>query len=152
VAEEVARAGIPGVVLGVSGVLDQSVIASGAGPAELAADAARREGRAVGWFDDLALGPLLADEAVRGRVLSVVAPALDALRHSGPRDSDLLPSLAAYLHHNGSWEPAARALGVHRHTLKARIDRVEELTGLRLDVAEHRALLLLGVMSAPYER
>ena len=61
----------------------------------------------------------------------------------------LLASLEAFLHHNGSWEAAAHALGVHRHTLRARISRVEELTGLSLDVAENRVMLLLGLMSRP---
>lgn len=152
-AEEVVRGGLPGVVFGVSSELDQFAVASGLGPAELAAGAARRAGEPIGWFDELALGPVLADDAVRDRVRSVAAPALDALaRGGGPRDADLLSSLEAFLHHNGSWESAARALGIHRHTLKSRMDRVEELTGLRLDVAEHRALLLLGLMSEPYER
>jgi purine catabolism regulator len=44
-----------------------------------------------------------------------------------------------------SW---ARALGVHRHTLRARMDRVEALTGLSLDVAENR-VLLLALLSRP---
>ncbi|KAA1427716.1 PucR family transcriptional regulator [Nocardioides antri] len=151
--EELRRVGLPGVAWGVSGELDQFAIASGLGPAELAADAARREGRPVGWYDELALAPVLADERVRALVWSMAAPAIEALaRDSGPRDGDLLASLEAFLHHNGSWEAASRALGVHRHTLKARMARVEEITGLRLDNAETRALLLLAVMSGPYRR
>lgn len=152
-AGELKRAKLPGVTWGVSGEIDQFSVASGLGPATLAADAAARDAAAVGWFDDLALGPVLADEAVRDRVWSMAAPAIEALgRADGPRDGDLLASLEAFLHHNGSWESAARALGVHRHTLKARMARVEELTGMRLDLAEHRALLLLAVMSEPFGR
>ena len=75
--------------------------------------------------------------------------AYDAEHGSGGR---LIETLAVYLEHNGQAESAAAALGIHRHTLKTRIERVEEVTGLRLDVAEHRALLLLGLMSAPYDR
>ena len=72
----------------------------------------------------------------------------------GPRDSgevlgpiersrtghgdELLRSLEAYLEHNGSWEAAARALFCHRHTLRYRMSRVEELTGRRLDRVENR--------------
>jgi purine catabolism regulator len=52
--------------------------------------------------------------------------------------SDLLRSLEVFLEHNGSWEAAARALYCHRHTLRYRIGRVEQLTGRRLDSAEHR--------------
>jgi purine catabolism regulator len=93
---------------------------------------------------------VLADEVVRERVWALAAPALEALRAgAGARDGDLLASLDAFLRHNGAWEPAARELGVHRHTLRARMARVEELTGLGLDVAENRALLLLALLSRP---
>jgi purine catabolism regulator len=142
--------GVGKVVIGVSGSIPQTTAARGVVPAELAAAAARREQRRVGWFDDLTLSAVLADEAVRSRVWTLARPALDALvRDSTPRETDLVASLEAFLHHNGSWEAAARALGVHRHTLRTRISRVEELTGLSLDVAENRVMLLLGLMSRP---
>ena len=51
---------------------------------------------------------------------------------------ELLRSLEAFLEHNGSWEAAARALFCHRHTLRYRISRIEELTGRRLDRVENR--------------
>ncbi|MFI7067645.1 PucR family transcriptional regulator [Kribbella sp. NPDC050124] len=152
-AEAVTAAEVVRVVYGVSHRLDQAAIASGLGPAQLAAGAALREGRPVAWFSEVNLGPVLADEAVRTRVHSVAGPALAALGAAdGPRDAGLLATLEAFLHHNGTWESAARSLGVHRHTLKARIARVEELTGLSLDVAENRALLLLALMSGPLMR
>jgi len=147
-AAELRGSGLPGVVWGVSGELDQFAVASGLGPAVLAAEAARRQGRAVAWYDELALGPVLADDTVRSLVWSMAAPAMEALE----RDGDLLASLEAFLHHHGSWEAASRALGVHRHTLKARMARVEEVTGIQLDLAENRALLLLAVMSRSYRR
>jgi len=59
--------------------------------------------------------------------------------------ADLLRSLQVFLDHNGSWETAARALGVHRHTLRNRMSRVERLTGLSLDVAHHRVVLYLAL-------
>jgi purine catabolism regulator len=55
----------------------------------------------------------------------------------------------AYSYHNGSWEAASRSLGVHRQTLRARMARVEELTGLTLDSADNRVLLMLALMSRP---
>jgi purine catabolism regulator len=137
------------VVIGVSGSLPQAAVASGLAPAEQAAAAARLDGRTVGWFDELTLGAVVADEQVRSRVWTLTRSALDALAGDGSRDSDLLPSLEAFLHHNGSWEGAARALGVHRHTLRARMARVEELTGLSLGVADNRALILLALRSRP---
>jgi purine catabolism regulator len=142
--------GVAKVAIGVSGSIPQITAVRGVAPAELAAAAARREQRRIGWFDDLTLGAVLADEAVRSRVWTLARPALDPLvRDSAPRETDLVASLEAFLRHNGSWEAAARALGVHRHTLRARISRVEELTGLSLDVAENRVMLLLGLMSRP---
>lgn len=140
--------GLGNVVIGVSCSLPQIAVATGLAPALLAAETAQRKGRRVGWFEDLSLSALLADEAVWSRVWTLAAPALDALeRGATSREGELLPSLEAFLHHNGSVETAARALGVHRHTLRARMARVEELTGLRLDGAESRVLLMLGLMS-----
>jgi purine catabolism regulator len=142
--------GVGKVAIGASGSIPQTAAARGVVPAELAAAAARREQRRIGWFDDLTLSAVLADEEVRSRVWTLARPALDALvRDAAPRETDLVASLEAFLQHNGSWEAAARALGVHRHTLRARMSRVEELTGLSLDVAENRVMLLLGLMSRP---
>jgi purine catabolism regulator len=144
----VAAAGIAKVVIGVSGSLPQTAVATGLVPAGQAAAAARRERRGAGWFDQLTLGAVVADEGIRSRVWALAGPALDRLaREVTPRDVDLLPSLEEFLRHNGSWESAARALGVHRHTLRSRMARVQELTGLDLDVAENRVLLLLALMS-----
>ncbi len=137
------------VVIGVSGSLPQAAVASGLAPAGQAAAAARLDGRTVGWFDELTLGAVVSDEQVRSRVWTLTRSALDALAGDGSRDSDLLPSLEAFLYHNGSWEGAARALGVHRHTLRARMARVEERTGLSLGVADNRALILLALRSRP---
>jgi purine catabolism regulator len=142
--------GVGKVAIGVSGSIPQTTAARGVAPAKLAAAVARREQRRIGWSDDLTLSAVLADEAVRSRVWILARPALDLLvRDSAPRETDLVASLEAFLQQNGSWEAAARALGVHRHTLRARISRVEELTGLSLDVAENRVMLLLGLMSRP---
>ncbi len=149
--DEVAAAGLADVAIGVSDDLSQSGIAQGLGPARVAAEAARRERGAVRWFSDLGLGPLLADEHVRSSVWSLAAPAIQALhRADASADDVLVRALAAYLLHNGSLQATSRDLGIHRHTLKARLTRIEEVTGLSLDEAESRALLLLALMSAPF--
>ena len=141
-------AGIGDVLIGVSGPLPQTDAAMALGSAEQAAAAARRARRTVGWFDELTLGAVIEDEAIRSRIWTLAGPALEALdRGASAREADLVPSLEAFLHHNGSWETAARALGVHRHTLRARMARVEELTGLSLDSADNRVLLTLALMS-----
>jgi PucR family transcriptional regulator, purine catabolism regulatory protein len=58
---------------------------------------------------------------------------------------DLLRSLGAWLEHNGQWDAAAAALGVHRHTLRHRMRRVGELLGRDLDVTAVRMELWAGV-------
>lgn len=133
-------------VMGVSGPLVQAQVASGLVPARRAARAARLEGRSVGWFDTLTLELLLADDAVRSHIAAMSHSTLDALFDDPAAvEQDLLATLRAYLEHNGSWEAASRALGVHRHTLRNRVARIERLTGLSLEVADNRVVLRLAV-------
>lgn len=58
--------------------------------------------------------------------------------------TELAPSLEQWLRHNGQWDPAARALGIHRHTLKSRVTAAERILEHDLSNAEHRAELLLA--------
>lgn len=50
---------------------------------------------------------------------------------------DLRRTLEVWLEHNGAWDPAAKALGIHRHTLRARVDTAGAL--LQLDLATFAA-------------
>ena len=47
-------------------------------------------------------------------------------------------SLEAFIESNGQWEAAARRLYCHRHTLRYRIRKIEELTGRNLGSARDR--------------
>ena len=51
---------------------------------------------------------------------------------------ELLRSLEAFIEQNGQWERAARELYCHRHTLRYRMRKVEELTGRDLSRAHDR--------------
>jgi purine catabolism regulator len=51
---------------------------------------------------------------------------------------ELLRSLEVFIEQNGQWERAARRLYCHRHTLRYRIRRIEELTGRDLGSARDR--------------
>jgi purine catabolism regulatory family protein/PucR-like helix-turn-helix protein/diguanylate cyclase with GGDEF domain len=51
---------------------------------------------------------------------------------------ELLRSLEAFIEQNGQWEKAARAVYCHRHTLRYRMRKVEELTGRDLSRAHDR--------------
>jgi purine catabolism regulator len=94
---------------------------------------------AVASADDLGAYRLLLslqdDDGLRQYCDDVLTP-IERARTGN--SEELLRSLEAFLEHNGSWEAAARALICHRHTLRYRISRIEELTGRRLDRVENR--------------
>jgi purine catabolism regulator len=75
------------------------------------------------------------DDALRLFCDSILAPIED---NEGAYGGELMRSLEAFIECNGQWERAARALYCHRHTLRYRIRRVEELTGRSLDSARDR--------------
>jgi PucR family transcriptional regulator, purine catabolism regulatory protein len=88
---------------------------------------------------------LQEDAALEALSRGLLAPlrAYDQRQHG-----DLVASLRAFLTHNGNWEAAARALGVHRHTLRYRIRRVAELTGRDLESAADRVEFWLALQAA----
>jgi PucR family transcriptional regulator, purine catabolism regulatory protein len=75
------------------------------------------------------------DEALRLFCDSILGP-IEA--SEGPYGGELMRSLEAFIEENGQWERAARRLYCHRHTLRYRIRRVEELTGRNLGSARDR--------------
>ena len=75
------------------------------------------------------------DDALRLFCDSILGP-IDA--GEGHYGGELTRSLEAFIEKNGQWERAARRLYCHRHTLRYRIRRVEELTGRNLTSARDR--------------
>ena len=74
-------------------------------------------------------------EALRLYCESVLGPIEDSdERYAG----ELLRSLEAFIEQNGQWERAAREVYCHRHTLRYRMRKVEELTGRDLSRAHDR--------------
>jgi PucR family transcriptional regulator, purine catabolism regulatory protein len=63
----------------------------------------------------------------------------------GEYGGELLRSLEAFIEQNGNWERAARHLYCHRHTLRYRIRKIEELTGRDLSKATDRIELWLAL-------
>ena len=96
-------------------------------------------GGAVATYRDLGSFQLLLslqdDEALRLFCDSILAPIEEG---EGAYGGELMRSLEAFIECNGQWERAARRLYCHRHTLRYRIRRVEELTGRSLDSARDR--------------
>ena len=66
------------------------------------------------------------DDALRLFCDSILGPIEES---EGTYGGELMRSLEAFIECNGQWERAAKALFCHRHTLRYRIRRVEELTG-----------------------
>ncbi|QBJ94819.1 PucR family transcriptional regulator [Rhodococcus sp. ABRD24] len=113
----------------------------------LTASAAEYGGRPV-EFATLAGSALLTFPESR-RVLDALADTMitPLVEHDARQGTELLASLRAYLEANGHWESAAATLGVHRHTLRSRIARVEAILGCDMGVARVRAELLLAIIS-----
>jgi len=108
-------------------------IARGLREARYALQVCRLEQRDAAGFGDLGTYRLLLSmaepDALRAFADSLLAP-LDA--YDRDHGGELIPSLQSFLEHNARWETAAAELFVHRHTLRYRMRKVEELTGRKL--------------------
>ncbi|MGW5133078.1 PucR family transcriptional regulator [Streptomyces sp. NPDC004135] len=113
--------------------------------AEQALSVARRRGRVLVEHEQMAAGsvlPLLADDAVRAFADGMLRPLYE---HDATGRGDLVASLRAWLSRHGQWDAAAADLGVHRHTLRYRMRRVEEILGRSLDDPDVRMELWLAL-------
>ncbi len=120
---------------------------SGLREAQRAADRAGADRPFVRFEDLVSEGMLGLLESSGGpgvarRMLQPLAARPEAER------SLLIASAGVWLEHNGAWDPAARQLGIHRHTLRNRITTLERLLALDLrrfaDRAELWTALQLG--------
>jgi PucR family transcriptional regulator, purine catabolism regulatory protein len=75
------------------------------------------------------------DEALGSYCRSVLDPIEQG---EGDYGDELVRSLDVFIEHNGHWEKAANALFCHRHTLRYRIRRIEQLTGRDFSNARDR--------------
>jgi PucR family transcriptional regulator, purine catabolism regulatory protein len=103
-------------------------------------------GPEVASYRDLGAFTLLLalqdDEALRLYSEGLLEP---IQRGEGEYGGELLRSLEAFIENNGNWERAARQLYCHRHTLRYRIRKIEELTGRDLSRATDRIELWLAL-------
>jgi len=100
----------------------------------------------VATYRDLGAFQLLlalqGDEALRLYCDSILGP-IEA--SEGAYGGELMRSLEAFIEENGQWERAARRLYCHRHTLRYRIRRIEQLTGRDLASARDRIEFWLAI-------
>jgi purine catabolism regulator len=127
-----------GAVAGASGPAELHELHAALTEAERAWAAAHGSaGAHLRLFDELAaegmiglLGAAGGREAAR-RMLEPVRRGADG------HGDELLGMARVWLAHNGAWDPAARELGMHRHTLRARIAALSAL--LHVDLEEFSA-------------
>jgi PucR family transcriptional regulator, purine catabolism regulatory protein len=93
----------------------------------------------VASYSDLGAFQLLLslqdDDALVSYCRGVLGPVEQG---EGDYGEELLRSLDVFIEHNGHWEQAAKALYCHRHTLRYRVRRVEQLTGRDFSNARDR--------------
>jgi len=133
--------------VGVSGAHPVAHLVEAIGHATLAASAAEAGGVPL-EFAELTGRALLSFDASR-QVLKAIADTMlsPVEEYDVAHGTELIGSLRAYLEANGHWESAATAMGVHRHTLRKRIESTETLLGCDLGSARVRAELLLAIIS-----
>jgi len=81
-------------------------------------------------------------ETLQDFKVSTVGPVLDYDKEHG---TQLLETLRAYMECNGNISEVADLLHVHKHTVRYRLRRVTELTGLDVTKVEDAAQLYLAV-------
>ncbi|MFI1889505.1 PucR family transcriptional regulator [Streptomyces jumonjinensis] len=136
------------VVLGLSAPTGPIAAAGAYKQSEQALSVARRRGLALVEHEELAAGsilPLLADDAVRAFADGMLRALYE---HDATGRGDLVASLRAWLSRHGQWDAAAAELGVHRHTLRYRMRRVEEILGRSLDDPDVRMELWLALKTS----
>ncbi|MBB4946636.1 purine catabolism regulator [Kitasatospora gansuensis] len=136
-----------GLALGISAAASVEEAGTAFAQAERALAVALRGGKRAVDHEEVGAGsllPLLGEEAVTAFAEGLLRPLRD---HDRTARGDLVASLRAWLSRHGQWDAAAADLGVHRHTLRYRMRRVEELLGRSLDDTDVRMELWLALRS-----
>ncbi|WP_330256958.1 PucR family transcriptional regulator [Nocardia sp. NBC_00565] len=136
---------VVGPYAGLSIPVSPTDIGAGVRQATWAADTARRTRVPAVRFADLAGAGLLALVDADTRVAFAEAVLGPLREHDRTHRGDLVTALRYWLECNGHWDRAAARMGVHRHTMRTRIDKVAELTGRDMDAPGVRAELWLAL-------
>jgi sugar diacid utilization regulator len=90
-------------------------------------------------FEELGIYRILAVGDQSGEIDAYIKQWLgDLIDYDAGRHSTLVETLAEYLDHGGNYDLTAEALLIHRSTLRYRLRRIRELTGLDLTDVEIR--------------
>lgn len=113
--------------------------------AEQALEVAVADALPVIEFSALSTSRLVLHHLDASARAALTTPLLPLLNNDTTRG--LLRSLRVFLSENASWEAASSQLGIHRHTLRQRMSRVEELTGLSISSVEDRIVIWLALQA-----
>ncbi|MGC4939318.1 PucR family transcriptional regulator [Kribbella sp. DT2] len=110
--------------------------------------AARRQSsdpRGAIAYSDLGVDRILALDGNSGEVERLINDWLaDLMSYDHGHGTDLVPTLATYLDHGGKYDDTARALSIHRNTLRYRLGRITEISGHDLADVETKLNLHLA--------
>ncbi|PSK96452.1 purine catabolism regulator [Murinocardiopsis flavida] len=139
--------------IGVSGPVGPGALADGLRQARQALAAGSKEGRAVTAIGDLGALDLLLASSRAEVPETLIRRLVDPLRRAGDeRGLPLAESVRVFLDHNGSLAAAAAELGVHRHTLRSRLDLAGSVLGRDLDSSYVRLELGLAFQALALAR
>ena len=97
-------------------------------------------------FDDLGIYRLLFHLHGTPELASFYEETLQkVVEHDERHGSELVPTLKAFFASHGNLSKTAEMLYLHRNTVSYRLQRIEEITGLRLDDEEDRFQLQLAL-------
>ncbi|GAA3654289.1 PucR family transcriptional regulator [Microbacterium marinilacus] len=138
--DEVSARG--GVRIGVSHPADYARLAASVDEARVARAAGRDGVGAIGEVSGALMSAV--GEETRAAARTLLEP---LARHDRAHGTDLIGTLRAWLDADTRYEDAARTLGVHRHTLRARLADAERVLGHDLSSFGARAELWLALGS-----
>jgi sugar diacid utilization regulator len=116
--------------------------------ARLAVNVGEAEGRALLAFEDTGayrlLLPAMSEDPreLQRFYAETVAPISE---YDEQYETELVPTVEAYLDNDGNVAATAKQLFTHRHTIRYRLERVKELSGHDLTATEGREKLGLGL-------
>lgn len=109
--------------------------------------------RQVVHYADLGMYDLLLEMKRAGiSITSIYEEHIGGLLRDTTKEIDLIETIDVYFKQNQSIQDSAKSLFIHRHTLRYRLNQVEQKTGLDIKSADDRLKLQLGVMAYNLEQ
>ncbi|GAB3794055.1 PucR family transcriptional regulator [Virgibacillus kimchii] len=99
-------------------------------------------------YEDLGMYDLLLEMKQNGiNLKDFYEKNISGLLKKSDKEIDLIDTIQIYFKNNQSIQQTAEELFIHRHTLRYRLNQIEERTGLNIKSADDRLKLELGVMA-----